>query len=305
MNFFQSLWRILFGSSSAKTTTTTTKPLYPTDIITNPTDIITNTGDKMKKAFCFSINDYSGERNDLQGCNNDSLNWANLLSSQYGFQVTRIIDSAVTRSAVMKGMTNLIVNSKIGDSLVFTYSGHGTSVVDPTKDEEDGKDEAICLYDGFLVDDEIRDIFNKLPNGVKLTFISDSCHSGTVTRAFLSAMNDFSFISIPKYLPPKDNTMATQLSELPAFKAFGYPEGDMNHVLIAGCADSEYSYDANIGGSPTGAFSYYAIQVLKNNPKITYKDFYSELKKVLPSSSYPQSPQLEGSQILKDSIMFE
>ena len=294
MSFIEYILRLLGLYHPATTTTTTPLNIDPPII-----------GGNVKKAFCFSINDYPGIQNDLKGCNNDSKNWADLLKNSYGFSVNRIIDSAVTRSTVINTMTDLIVNSKEGDILVFTYSGHGTSIIDNSYDEINGKDEAICLYDDLLIDDDIRDIFNKLPKGVRLTFISDSCFSGTVSRSFLNVMNDFTFISIPKYLPPKDDMEAIRTNSLPSLKAFAYPEEGMNHILISGTDDKSYSYDAEIDGEPAGAFSYYAIQVLKNNPHITYKDFYNKIREILPSDRYLQSPQVEGSEANKNSLMFE
>lgn len=321
VNFLQFILKLLGFLKPTTTTTTTlfipnttTTTTLPNTNTTTTTISVPNTttttttklgGKKVKKAICFSINDYPGNQNDLHGCNYDSQNWSNLLKEQYGFEINRITDSGATRFAITNAMTDLIVNSKSGDVLVFTYSGHGTSIVDKDNDEPDFKDEAICLYDGFLVDDEIRNIFNKLPQGVKLTFISDSCFSGTVTRAFLNIMNDFSFVSVPKYLPPKDDTESIWVNSFPSLRAFAYPEEGMNHVLVSGCSDAEYSFDASIDGQPTGAFSYYAIQVLKNSPVITYNEFYKKLRESLPNSRYPQTPQLEGSDSNKNSIMFE
>jgi len=294
---FQWLW-----NKPSTTTTTTRMPLETTTTTTRGDGV-------MKRAFCFGINDYPGTQNDLRGCVNDANNWANILRNQYGFDVTTLLDSQVTKANVKATMLNLITSSKAGDSLVFTYSGHGTSIVDTNNDELDGKDEAICLYGNggidLMVDDEIRTILDQVPQGVKLTFISDSCFSGSVTRATLSAMNDYSFYSKPRYMPPADDIVATGLMGLPTVKGFAYPESGMNHILISGTNDSSYSYDANIGGQPCGAFTYYAIKILKENPRITYADFYSKLKQSLPSQSYPQSPQLEGSDSNKNTIMFE
>jgi hypothetical protein len=73
-----------------------------------------------------------------------------------------------------------------GDSLVITYSGHGTFVPDASGDEPDGCDEALCPYDigqgHALLDDEIHELFAARAAGVRIALISDSCHSGTVIR---------------------------------------------------------------------------------------------------------------------------
>ena len=53
----------------------------------------------------------------------------------------------------------------------------------PDKDggEEDKKDEAIVPTDlNIITDDDLRAIFEKIPEGVKFTMVSDCCHSGSM-----------------------------------------------------------------------------------------------------------------------------
>jgi hypothetical protein len=85
---------------------------------------------------------------------------------------------------------------------------------------------------------------------------------------------------------------------------FLLPEADLPEVLITGCTDSEYSYDAVINGRPNGAMTAMALSVIKQNPNVTYREFHASLRKLLPSSDYPQSPQLEGSDANKDRLLF-
>jgi len=71
-------------------------------------------------------------------------------------------------------------------------------------------------------------------------------------------------------------------------------------LLLAGCQDTEYSYDAYFEGRPNGAFSFVALQALKPlTAKSTYKDWYKAIRKMLPSQQYPQSPNLYGSTSMK------
>jgi hypothetical protein len=79
----------------------------------------------------------------------------------------------------------------------------------------------------------------------------------------------------------------------------------MPELLISGCTDSEYSYDAEFDGRPNGAMTASAIRVIQQNPDLTYRDFYSGLRAILPSREYPQTPQLEGSDVNKDRKLFE
>jgi metacaspase-1 len=65
----------------------------------------------------------------------------------------------------------------------LSYSGHGGQIHDSNRDETDGKDETWCLYDGQLIDDELYFELSCFAPGVRVLVLSDSCHSGTVTRA--------------------------------------------------------------------------------------------------------------------------
>ena len=290
---FKNLWRILWGGSSNTITSTTT------------TDSTTSASSSNKKCGHIGINDYPGTNNDLRGCVNDARNWMSLLKSYFSFTVAFILlDKDASKKGVKTALNKLVSESKTGDELVVTYSGHGTSVPDSSGDEGDGKDEAWCLYDGLMIDDEIQAIIGKLPSGVKLTIISDSCFSGTVSRAFMGAMDSNEYCKA-RYMPPEDIQEAILLNTMPVKKAVFTPRAGMKEILISGCSSSEYSYDARINGQNVGAFSYYAIDILKNNTGINYKDFHKKLRKILPSSSYPQSPQLEGSEAGQNSIMFK
>jgi hypothetical protein len=66
-------------------------------------------------------------------------------------------------------------------------------------------------------------------------------------------------------------------------------------LLLAGCRDFEYSYDAHFAGRPNGAFTRTAIEVLRSLPKTaTYLAAHREIRKRLPTAEYPQEPQLFG-----------
>jgi hypothetical protein len=59
-------------------------------------------------------------------------------------------------------------------------------VPDTDGDEDDATEEAFVPIDfedgAFLLDDDIRAVFDTLPQGVSLTTFIDCCHSGTITR---------------------------------------------------------------------------------------------------------------------------
>jgi len=281
MNFFK-------PATTTSTTTSTTTKATPSDRLI---------------ALCTGINDYPGTQNDLRGCVNDARDWSDLLTNVYGFKVYSLLDSSCKVTAFVDTFGNMLSSSKPNDHIVLTYSGHGSNVPDVDGDEEDGRDECLCLYDEFLTDDVIRGAIQKLNPEAKLTIISDSCHSGTVTRAFLAAMDNDNDAK-PRYLPPSDIASIREVKESNITGKIFLPESGMKEVLIAGCQSTEYSYDAYLGNTSRGAMSYYATRVLRTTPKITYADFYAKLRQSLPNSSYPQTPMLESSDANKNMFMF-
>lgn len=246
----------------------------------------------MKNAVCIGINNYPGIFNDLKGCVNDAKDWSALLQG-LGFEVNLMLDSQATRQNVKAALRELVGATNAGDIAVFTYAGHGTQVLDANRDEGDPYDEAICLYDGNVIDDELRMILRGIHSQATLVVISDSCFSGSVTRIAGEK-------AIPRFIPPTVSTTGRITR-----KPFLIPEGDMPEILVTGCSDREYSYDAEFDGRPNGAMTALALRVIKQNPNATYREFHTSLRTLLPSEDYPQSPQLEGSEANKDRKLFE
>ena len=252
----------------------------------------------MKKALCIGINDYPGTQNDLAGCVNDANDWSAELAGR-GFSVTKLIDAQATHAAMAGGIKTLIQGAVSGDTLVITYSGHGTWLPDSSGDEPDGRDEALCPYDissaGPLLDDQLRSLFAARAAGVRIVLLSDSCHSGSVTRGQEAVLDPghprARFMPLEAWmasdeLPPSD---ARPLHLVLGLKRSG---GDL---LLAGCLDTQYSWDTSFSGRPNGAFTYYALKTLRENNPANYGVWFKALRAYLPSSRLPQDPQILGS----------
>lgn len=250
----------------------------------------------MKSAICIGINDYGGSAN-LNGCINDAMGWLDVLT-RFGFDVSVILDREAKKQVILEKLENMIGASSYGDVIVMTYSGHGTQVPDQNGDEPDYYDEALYVSDGVLLDDSLRSVLNKVPDGVAVYIILDSCFSGTSTR-FASP---FSESAKPRFIKLESTPEIASRSR--RSKRF-LQEHEMKELLLTGSSDSEYSYDAYFQGEYYGAMSYNAFQVIKENPfGLTWEEFYTKLRKRLPSYDYPQTPQLEGNSSLKKMLMW-
>jgi hypothetical protein len=137
--------------------------------------------------------------------------------------------------------------------------------------------------------------------------ISDSCHSGTVARfAAITTPPTITGMKAPqrkvRFLPPSvflSKKDAAKLGIRRAMRASS-PPGRYASLLMAGCQDTEYSYDAYFKGRPNGAFTFVALRALEAiSRKATYGDWFKALRKVLPSQQYAQSPNLYGSTSMK------
>lgn len=256
-----------------------------------------------KRALCVGINRYPQPGMDLQGCVNDAHNWSALLRDHYDFakdDVAILLDEDATHANIVAGIKDLLTRAKRGDVLVFTNSSHGTYLAD-TSGDEPVYDEAMCPYDTAdnpLVDDQLRELFTAVPAGVHLTVISDSCHSGTVTRALPTLTPDQRRV---RFMNPK----AIGWPEIPDVRRAAQPrkaatpeahaEADMRELLLSGCLAKQYSYDAVIEDQPTGAFSHFALAAIRAaDYKITYQELHDQVVPALSDSNYDQEPQLEG-----------
>ncbi len=96
-----------------------------------------------KLAVCVGINNYPGNGNDLFGCINDAEDWSVELTKR-GFEVAKLLDEKATRSAIKKALVKAVKKAQANDTVVFTYSGHGSWQPDKDGDEADGRDEGWC-----------------------------------------------------------------------------------------------------------------------------------------------------------------
>lgn len=268
-----------------------------------------------KRALCVGINDYRSEGSDLKGCVNDAEAWAALLVGRYDFardDVTRLTDGRATKRNMVRGIKNLLEGSRAGDVLVFTNSSHGTYCAD-TSGDEPTYDEAICpvdVQDNLLVDDELRELFAGVATGVHLTVISDSCFSGTVTRAVVGGGSR-------GFESPDDRRVRFYSPALRGDRILGnpwkakpkrrqkFPEASMKEVLLSGCTDKEYSFDARIRGTYHGAMTHCAIQAItESDYRLTYSELHERLLLLIDEEGYNQHPRLEGTAANKDRQIF-
>ncbi|WP_418317014.1 caspase family protein [Piscinibacter sakaiensis] len=124
---------------------------------------------------------YAGWDGPLEACEFDAEDMAALARDQQ-MKPTLLLTKQATRARVLAAIRRAARALQAGDLLLLTYAGHGGQVRDVDGDEVDGQDETWCLFDGQLVDDELYYELSRFAAGTRIVVVSDSCHSGTVTR---------------------------------------------------------------------------------------------------------------------------
>jgi hypothetical protein len=262
-----------------------------------------------------SADHYGGWAGELAACEFDAKDMAAIAKAQE-MTSTLLLTKHATRAKTLDGIRNATKTLKSGDLFFLTYSGHGGQVPDVSGDEADKQDETWCLYDGQLIDDELYYELSRFAAGVRILVLSDSCHSGTVTRDLPPSVAIVPTVpQRPKLMPLsvglrtyRENRAFYDKLQLDVAAAAGDkiidPDAALAHVaasgrlsaivrkfkpsviLISGCQDNQTSMD----GEHNGAFTEQLLAVWNNGGfKKTYAAFHAAIRSRLPPT---QSPNL-------------
>ncbi|KAL1533058.1 Metacaspase-1 [Salvia divinorum] len=250
-----------------------------------------------KKAVIIGIL-YRNTQKKLKGCINDAKSMKDMLIHSFNFTESSILmltdeetdpSKIPTKHNIMMAMSWLVSGCKLGDSLVFYFTGHGGWQLNDTGDEIDNYDETLLPLDhetqGIIVDNDINArIVRPLPAGVKLHAIIDACHSGTVLDLpYLCKMERSGSYSWEDHRPPSGARKGTS-------------GGDA--ISFSGCDDDQTSTDTDAlsKGTPTGAMTYAFIQAIEKGQGTTYGSILNAMRSTIATIDEPgDAPLTRGS----------
>jgi hypothetical protein len=253
---------------------------------------------------------YSGWTGDLGACEFDARDMAAIAEAN-GMKATVLLTAKGTRANVLAGLRAAAKKLKKGDLFFLSYSGHGGQVPDVSGDEGDKEDETWCLYDGQLIDDELYAELGRFAAGVRILVLSDSCHSGTVTREAVPISagagrsklmpaavgirvyreNQAFYDGLQKNLATKYGKSATadpdsvlaNIAVSPRLTAVTSKFGPAA-ILISGCQDNQTSMD----GEHNGAFTEQLLRVWNNGKfKGNHASFHAAIVARMPATQTP------------------
>lgn len=196
---------------------------------------------------------YVGWDGDCPGCDTDAEVFA-MFCTEHGAQVAEFHNDNATSANLIEAARIAWKDMKAGDLFIFYVSGHGGQIPDLDGDEDDRMDETLCLWDGELSDDILYVIWNEIPPGVRVLYITDTCNSGS------------NFRYKPRNLEgtiPRDYM------------------GSMIH--IGGCADGKSSFGSAQGGKMTTAL----MDAWKEGSGMTYEQWFLAMALLMPKNQVP------------------
>jgi metacaspase-1 len=245
---------------------------------------------------------YAGWKGELVACENDARDMETIARSQ-GFVAQSLLTRAATSTALLGTIENAAKELVEDDFFLLTYSGHGGQINDVNNDEPDGLDETWVLYDRELVDDELYAVWSLFRPGVRIFVLSDSCHSGTMTKAMF--LNPAPYVPRlearvrasaganlrPRFLPPE--VQAKIYKE----RAVLYDDIrrktprrekvnlECSVILISACQDNQVAMD----GSNNGLFTDALLRAWdKGRFAGGYHHFRNEIAGFLPPTQSPK-----------------
>ncbi len=246
----------------------------------------------MKRALLVGIN-YVGTDHELHGCINDSNNMKAFLAGRGFTDIRQVLEADATTAGIIAAMNSLIAGTTPGDVIVFHYSGHGSQL--PSTTQPDGYQEIICpvdlnWVDKVITDDTLRDIFNKVPNGVNTTVILDCCHSGTMLEqsSTLAATKDISpeqDVPGSRFWAPPEG-IAAQTSGKSVVDWHTSRDVNATALLIAACHANQTSADTVINGQPCGAGTTALLQIASANSTISYRDLANGMDSFMAQNKF-------------------
>ncbi len=144
-------------------------------------------------ALVLGVNEYQSLP-PLAGAVNDANDIAASLDKLPDSVVSVLLNEQANHNAIKQQWFAMLERSSPGDTLVFSYAGHGSRVPESVVGSEaDGLDDVFVL-NGYantragqreiIRDNQLYEWFSAAEGkGVQVLFVADSCHSGTMTRA--------------------------------------------------------------------------------------------------------------------------
>ncbi len=208
------------------------------------------------------------------------------------------------------------------DIFLITFAGHGSQVTNFNDDpENEGFDQTWCMHNRMVIDDELAQLWSRFAPGVRILFISDSCHGGSSfasifmetiishttwaingvahflgftsggsmnTRKDRKLRDGSSGILFNKHQELYENALKPLSDELKAKGIKSFTELIKASIIaISACQDSEIAQDGVNNGAFTGSIK--KVWFGNNTPPNIFDGTYSEFFNLISAATTEKS----------------
>ena len=176
-------------------------------------------------ALVVGVDEYPNDVS-LDGAVGDAEDLYTSLTGAGFVNVVKYTNAEARKDAIEGTWKDFVQKAKSGDTIIFTYAGHGSQMPQVGTEEEDGLDEFLQLP-GFdrnnaqatskeiIVDNELTKWFaDAEAKGVQVLFVSDSCFSGGMSRSIRGKTRLAPAVKVKLEPPSQDAVEGAKLNEL-------------------------------------------------------------------------------------------
>ncbi len=214
-----------------------------------------------------------------------------------------LADQDATASAILAAMQkNLVDDAQPGDMRIFYYSGHGNHIRNLASKEQGGEDQTLVPADNWRNTPDIRDkeisriLFKAAAKGVKVTFIADSCHSGSLSRGAWNpsgkARSNSGRRAAAGANPLREPVVNDPATVDPRTSEPIDPE-KLGVLTLAAAQSTEEARETDTDDGPHGAFTWALARALKGSGEPMSRVF-QRISAELHADGVPQQPVMGG-----------
>ena len=192
-----------------------------------------------------------------------------------GFSSRLFLTTNATRAAFESVWQDAIATLGPGDIFLLTVAGHGGEL--RSQDSDEPIDQTLCLYDFEWLDDQTYALLSRMPSGVRILGVFDTCHSQTQFRIGPRAPV---FRGMPKNVAKDTYTANRKYYDAAAYRA-RRDRGEIKATAmsLSACKDPESAAD----GANNGLFTEVLLKAW-NNGSFTgdYRGFHRSIEALMP-----------------------
>jgi len=222
-------------------------------------------------AIVIGINQYKNadgyKLTNLDGAVNDAQLIYHALNTT-GVNTHLLLNEKATKKRFLAAWQTMLNTASAGDTLILTFSGHGTQVNDQAPlDEKDGRDETLVFHEyqlgsskGMLFDDELYGLFAQAQR-YNILAIIDACHSAGIVRSIKRLQALGKTRSTRAVLDLKSINTTPQLALAPDSNTH------LPHLTLVSAVDKEnlVLHEVLIKSKPHGALSWFFADAIKGH----------------------------------------